>query len=433
MKNNQETTKIKPNKRKIVLSLAVALSIVVAFIGGYFSRYLFDRRSATISSEIINIIESVGYVIDPNTGECMDFSEKDFADAIVNGLLDGYSAYYTKEEYELVLAEGKGRYDGVGIGFFNNDLVIDKVFGNSPADLAGVKTYDKIVAGRMGDSEKQTFENIYDVLAFLGQIKEQELVTIIVERTGVTEQIELSFKKSAYVSSYVDYYDNENAYLFRTGEDGKLYPKEFKGEGNALLDDNTAYVYIYGFEGDVAKQFTTALNYMKQRGKTKLILDLRNNGGGYMDALIEIASFLIDNDGQKRTIIAYAQGKDGYEEYSTSKNNYCDFIKNISVIANENTASASECLIGAMLHYGDNFSDKQLIVEKNDEGQARTYGKGIMQATYRLISGGAFKLTTARVLWPDKTTCIHGKGILPLEENIATPENAVIKAMACLG
>ena len=74
-----------------------------------------------------------------------------------------------------------------------------------------------------------------------------------------------------------------------------------------------------------------------------------------------------------------------------------------------------------------------LIVEKESDGLARTYGKGIMQKTYLLKSGGAFKLTTAKVMWPDKSTCIHEKGILPIPQN-ATPAgiSAVIRAQETL-
>ena len=80
------------------------------------------------------------------------------------------------------------------------------------------------------------------------------------------------------------------------------------------------------------------------------------------------------------------------------------------VLANKNTASASECLIGALLYYGDLLTKEKVILEEDATGVAKTYGKGIMQSTYILTNGGAFKLTTAKIYWPDATTSIHGIG-----------------------
>jgi len=125
----------------------------------------------------------------------------------------------------------------------------------------------------------------------------------------------------------------------------------------------------------------------------------------------------------------FAQKKNKTEEYYTTANNFYSHLKEIYVLANENTASASECLIGAMLHYGDCFSEQNLIVEKNARGVASTYGKGVMQTTYTLQNGGALKLTTGRVLFPDKTTCINKVGIMPIETNAVEKGEALAHAV----
>ena len=81
------------------------------------------------------------------------------------------------------------------------------------------------------------------------------------------------------------------------------------------------------------------------------------------------------------------------------------------VLANENTASASECLLGVLVHYKELLkSESDVILEKNAQNQYKTYGKGIMQTTYKLLSGGALKLTTAKIYWPDYKSSIHGVG-----------------------
>jgi carboxyl-terminal processing protease len=202
-----------------------------------------------------------------------------------------------------------------------------------------------------------------------------------------------------------------------------------------------------------------ALAYAKESGKTQLVLDLRNNGGGSMEILEKIASLVIDGDGSQIKLVS-AVGKNETTHYNTDRDRFDGFIKKISVIANENSASASECLMGAMLyHYGEKYKtaekeeDKakynntdctvfgfgRLVIVKNKNGVAKTYGKGIMQTTYQLSSGGALKLTTARLMWPDHSrwhegTSIHGIGILPkVAVQGANPNdsaNAVIDSLA---
>ena len=200
----------------------------------------------------------------------------------------------------------------------------------------------------------------------------------------------------------------------------------------AHLSAETAYVCFTQFEGDAAEQMESALDFMKERGRSKLILDLRDNGGGYMDILTKIAAMLVYNGGQGNFLVAYADAKTGGIPFNTSAYNYKDHIEEIVVLADENTASASECLIGVLASYGENFSLDNLVTIKNAKGVGKTYGKGIMQTTYQLISGGAFKLTTARVLWPDKKTCIHGVGIIPPEANQTNDSNAINRALEIL-
>jgi carboxyl-terminal processing protease len=138
-----------------------------------------------------------------------------------------------------------------------------------------------------------------------------------------------------------------------------------------------------------------------------------------MNIFCKVSSYFIDNGGKFSSPVAYTKDNKGnYEEYKSSGNKTTDNIKAISVIANENTASASECLIGAMLYYKDKFDINRLIIENQEVNSvSHTFGKGIMQTTYRLSNGGGLKLTTAIIYQPDKSTCIHGKGIVALEEN----------------
>lgn len=409
MNNNIDNRPEKKRWRKIILACVMALVVLVSFVGGYFSRYLFEKKAVTVTSDLVRIIEQFGCVLDPETGEMRALTESDYADALVNGLLDEYSNYFTEEEYEYITKNSKGSYDGFGFSIYKDTNVVFKVTGNSPCDVAGLKAGDKIVSVTFADGVEKELSTGVDLSELLYSVSLGSPVTLNVMRSEILKSITVT--PAQYKASYVSYMDSETEYVFRTGDDGKFVGVETSG-GMSDLGETVAYIRLDQFEGDAANQFGDALKRMNERGRTKLVLDLRNNGGGYMDVLIDVASYLIINGDNRKTVVAYSESKSDMEDYAFKGSNFYDNVSEIAVIANENTASASECLIGAMLCYGDRFSKENLIIEKNADGVAKTFGKGIMQTTYGLIKGGAFKLTTARILWPDKTTCIHGKGIV---------------------
>ena len=158
---------------------------------------------------------------------------------------------------------------------------------------------------------------------------------------------------------------------------------------------------------------------------------MRSNGGGYMDILTDVASYLINNNGKNNTLVATAKYKDGTKSnYSFKSNNYVPLDK-LTVIANEYSASATECLIGALLTYGDLSKDNLVITSSTTPtGVNKTYGKGIMQTTFYGPKNNAIKLTTAYIYWPDGTTNIHGKGIEASLENSVLYEDGFSRALA---
>ncbi len=440
MENKEQTeiipqpNSVKPKKskrNKILAFTLIPLAIILAFTGGYFSRYIFHSKSANTAVNIISLIDKVGYVYDPITGERKDITEEDVADAIVNGLLDGYSAYYTEEELGVVNDSAKGRFSGIGITIYNTGEIYSVTL-NSPAELAGLKQGDVIISASANGSDKilYTANGGKDFNELILNTPNGGKVVFEIDRNG--EQISVEVIKNSYVASYVLYQDNEKTLNFRTGDSSILQPVSADG-GMSELDKDTAYICLVAFNGGASEQIDFALKYMKNRNRTKLILDLRDNGGGYTDILEEVASCLIYNDGNSSSLIAYAEGKSSSQSFYTNGNKFNQNIKSIAVLANENTASASECLIGAMLHYKDGFDQSKLVIEKNQEGVARTYGKGIMQTTYGLIGGGALKLTTAKIFLPDKTTSIHDVGFRANPENAVDKDNAISRAIEILG
>lgn len=418
MENKENQT---PTAQKRVLKIfAIALAFILTFTAGYFSKYIFDNKKSTLVSEVVNIIEKQGYIVDFK-GQPKDISEEEYADTLVKKFLDAYSEYFSKQEYEEIMSRKNGDMSGFGVTVANSSSATPTILSvvmNSPADLAGLKAGDQVVS-----AEKEGQTTFITTGAQLAQVFTGEVGTKIiltVNRNGNLLDTPITIVKANYKKCYVEYIDNEQRMYFRTNEKGKFVKHSQNTNVLGEMDDGTALIRLVQFEGDAGTQFQTAIEYMKERGRTKLILDLRDNGGGYMHILTEIASSLIKND-NKKTLIAYSKGKNSEQSFYMDKTKNNDFFTNIVVLANDGTASASECLIGAMLHYGENFSMDNLIVEGG-----KTYGKGIMQTTYMLSNGGALKLTTARIYQPDKTTCIHGTGIIPDTKNQTENNSATI-------
>jgi C-terminal processing protease CtpA/Prc len=145
------------------------------------------------------------------------------------------------------------------------------------------------------------------------------------------------------------------------------------------------------------------------------VLDLRGNGGGYLDITLEIASYFCKNSDKRKPLVAVADYGEKTEKFYATGNCYNEYFSaesRIFVLADNQTASASECLIGCMIDYGAISYADICIAQRGEE--VKTYGKGIMQTTYPLtgIYGDAVKLTTARICWPVSNRCIHGRGIV---------------------
>jgi carboxyl-terminal processing protease len=165
-----------------------------------------------------------------------------------------------------------------------------------------------------------------------------------------------------------------------------------------------------------ARQIEEILNKFKRDGKKDVIIDLRNNGGGYMSILSKIVCHFIDAGDGKKALISVAVDKHGErEEYFSSKCDYSRYgFENIIILANENTSSASEAFIGAVLDYDKKGIVKVLVSSsiKNGEKVYKTYGKGIMQNTFANLDGSAVKLTIAEIFWPISNVSIHKKGVI---------------------
>lgn len=241
---------------------------------------------------------------------------------------------------------------------------------NSPAEKAGVLPGDLIVSV---DGIEYTAEDM-TVAANKIKGKEGSEVKLVVLRG--TETLEISIKRKNIVTSPVE------------------------GE---VLENNIGYIEFSSFNDNTAEDFKTKFEELNKRGIKSLIIDLRNNGGGIVKEALQIADYIAD----KGSVLIYEVDKNNKEKVERSEN---DPVINmpIVVLVNENTASSSEILAGALKDLG-----KATIVG------TKTYGKGVIQQLLTLPDGSGLKITSEKYLTPNKIE-INKIGIEP-DEKVKLP------------
>ena len=417
MKDEKSAVKNGKVLKRVLAGIVCAVLLVGAFLAGYFLRDVTNPEMA-----------SLRFIVETYKKYYLEESD-DFVSIMGNSIVDRYSEYMTKEEYRAVVNGSAGRRSGIGISYDKTDLSITSVKGNSPAEKAGLIAGDVITGVKK--SSATDFTNITDnetLVSFFGEMGDGELFSLRVNSSGKEKVCELAFGE--YQEAYVFYKDSVGDYRFQDS-DGKdmSFIKYGYGEGNPELKDDTAYIKYSSFNGrgnekkigSSAWQMKTALEKFKSDKKSKLILDLRGNGGGYMDILENIASHFIDVKNGSEKLISKAVYKDGKEDkFVSDPADFADYgFEKIVILANTGTASASEALIGAMLDYDVEgkisvvLSASLAVDEDNNASYVyRSYGKGIMQTTYvNPVWGDALKLTTAKIYWPVSGISIHGSGV----------------------
>lgn len=388
--------------KRIIGGLIAVLVIVATFISGFFT-----AKNYYLTNEL----ESIKFIID--TYKKYYYQEQEnlphlFADA----LMDEYSQFYTEEEYKLSEKASKGYRQALGISV-TDELVISKVLYNSPADNAGIKTGGKIMLlDGVEVTNKTQLENIN---------ANQEITLTISYADGNKN---FTLLKTEFTETFVRYYDNTTEYSFSSASQ-EITAQE-KAQSIYNLDDKTGYLIYRGFSAinstpertwkddlsTSAGQFAYALKKFNEKGKTNLIIDLRDNGGGYMTILSSVVSHFIE--GTSRALISEARYKGEKTErfYSLAPCREEYNFEKITVLCNQNTASASEAFVGALLDYDDE-NVVEVVVEYNPTRKNySSFGKGIMQSTVvNTITNQALKLTVAEIYWPISDISIHGKGV----------------------
>ena len=288
--------------------------------------------------------------------------------------LDEYSEYYTQEEYQLFQKNLNKIVFGIGVVIQEMDgyITVMSVVDDGGAKAAGVMAGDKIIK-----------VDGVDVIG-LNVDKAQDL---IVGEVGTT--VKVTFLRG----------DKEF--------ECEITRKEIRGQtvSGEILEGKIGYISIVNFAQNTADEFAKVLWEFDQAGVTKIILDLRNNPGGYLDAALEIARMTVP-EGPVFTAVYRDEAESG-TEYSYLKDPKYEFC----VLINRNSASAAEVLASAMGESGVAHLAGEI-----------SYGKGVIQSMYTMWDGTAFKITTGKY-YTRNGNDINGNGIEPHEyvENSTKP------------
>lgn len=383
-KTNAGYTVITEEKKKGKVYKIIMLIAIVAFITflitsigmySYFSNNAINSGSNIFSSTYSSLdarlsmyksIMDKYYLGDVNEDKLEDGAIKGY----VEGLGDKYTEYISKEDMQDYTESLMGNFTGVGIYMVksteSNKIQVLSAMKNSPAEKAGIQAGDII---QSVDGVEYTAD---DMTVAANKIKGEEGTTVKLVIIRGTETLNYELKREKITVNPVD---------------------------SEVLENNIGYISFNSFDEDTAKAFKDQFEKLKGKGIKSLIIDLRNNGGGIVSEATTIADYMLD----KGSTILYEVDKNGKEKETKSEN---DPIINmpIVVLVNENTASSSEILSGALQDL-----KKATIIGK------KTYGKGVIQQVITLTDGSGLKITTEEYQTPNRNK-INGIGIKPDKE-----------------
>jgi carboxyl-terminal processing protease len=344
---------------KIYLPILFFTCIAFGIVVGSFFNFPIEKPSFVKNNpksklnRLLNFIDTE-YVDDVKTDSIVDLT--------VNSILanlDPHSVYLPKAEQAFEAESMRGDFVGIGVNFYvyKDTVAVIKPIENGPAALAGIKAGDRILFAdnyKLYGKKLET-DTLYNKLR--GKINSNVILTVF--RKSENKKLKINVERDVVPIKSVD--------------------------THLQLDDKTGYIKINRFAETTAREFHESLLDLKKKGITNLVIDLRENGGGLMEQAIEIADELLKD----KQLIVFTKNKKGTIEKTYGKPGGIFENGKIFILIDENSASASEILAGA--------------IQDNDRGTIvgrRSFGKGLVQREMDFDDGSAVRLTIARYYTP---------------------------------
>ncbi|MES2575022.1 MAG: S41 family peptidase [Bacteroidota bacterium] len=346
--------KINPNYLPILIAAAIAFGII---LGGGLNfpqqNYFLVKNSKGKLNRLLDFIDNE-YVDDVKSDSILDIA----MDNILSQL-DPHSAYTPASEQTEVAESMKGGFVGIGVNFYmyNDSVAVIKTIENGPSEKAGIKAGDRIL---YVDKTKMFGRKLPNDSLF-AKLKGEEgsEILLTVYRKPENKKLNIKIKRGVVPIKSVDV--------------------------AMLLDKTTGYIKINRFAETTYDEFKEGLDDLRKKKIKSLVIDLRDNGGGYMEEAIAVADELLKD----RQLIVFTKNKKGTTEKTFATSGGAFETGRVFVLINENSASASEILAGA--------------IQDNDRGTIvgrRSFGKGLVQREMNFPDGSAVRLTIARYYTP---------------------------------
>lgn len=364
----------------IIMIIAILFGFLIGNVVSFTKK---ETTNSSVPSELKEFVDTYNDIVNNyydkvNKEELIDAGIK----GMINYLDDPYATYFDGTSSTNFNQTLEGNYEGVGIEVTldNNKVKITKVFADTPAKKAGIKVGDYITKV---NGESVEGKSLSDVVSLIKNAKNKEVeITITRDNQEKTMKVTRTTVDMPYTSS-------------------KVYEENGKKIG---------YLKIEMFSNNITKQVKKELESLKKKNIDKLVIDVRDNPGGYLTQVTEILSLFMT----KKDVIYQLQTKNNKEKvYSTSSK--ATYSYPVVVLINENSASASEILASA---FKETYNAE--IVGVN------SYGKGTVQKTGDLNNGDTIKYTVQKWLTP-KGNWINEKGVTPTKEvKLELKENEIL-------
>lgn len=372
MELQQEKDKNRRLKRSMVFLCIIAM--ILGWLLGSFLPAAGRKQNVPISQKLDSDqkIENILDIMENDWFFGRDIEDLDtrLTDQAVYGITDNeedpHTTYMSAEEVESFTQSINRNFVGIGVEFVSSNgiNIVQKVFKNTPAEKAGVQPGDIIAKVDGTDCSG------LDAAAIKDLVTGEEGTVVSIEFTRQGESVTIDITRGPV-----------SATVF-----GKI------------MDDQIAYLQLYQFGNDTADEVKNYFEDFKAAGCTKLIIDLRDNGGGYLDSLNKIASFLLPKN---TVVMKQVYRDDSVSELKTTGGQFTN-IDQIVILINEGTASASEVLTCALSEQRDDVTTVGV----------KTYGKGSVQITRMFDDNSALKYTTSKWVSPNDVW-VNGVGIEP--------------------
>ncbi len=349
------------NKRfSIYLPILFSITLILGIIAG---KYFLPGSSRDQSLSIFNHYDKFNDVINYIENEYVDtIKKKTLLDKAISGLLeslDPHSAYISANDFNDANDPLKGNFDGIGVQFrvIRDTIVVINTVPGGPSEKLGILAGDRII--------KIDGKNVANI-----KIPDAEVMKRLKGPRGTTVNVGI--------------YRKDDHKLINFSITRNIIPT-YSVDVAYMVSSNIGYIKLSKFSASTAEEVHDAIASLKRQGMTQLVFDLRGNGGGYLDAAINIADEFLP----EKKLIVYTEGAHRPKQNYYSQKGGLFETQKLVILIDEFSASASEILSGA--------------IQDNDRGTIigrRSFGKGLVQEQIQLQDGSAIRLTVARYHTP---------------------------------